>query len=123
MYVLGFLLWLALAGLVGYVANERNRNPAGWAFISILFSPLIGLLALIAAGDSKNTETAVSKKSTGSSGTRKKKAWEKQSNRSNITEKKRKCVKKNGIRLPADYEKCPACHKPVDNGKHPLVES
>jgi len=122
MYVLGFLFWLALAGLVGYVANERNRNPAGWAFISVLFSPLIGLLALIAAGDAESTGTAASNESTTSRRTGKKKAWEKQSNRSNVSEKKRKCVKKNGIRLPADYEKCPACHKPVDNGKHPLVE-
>ncbi|MCS3651081.1 hypothetical protein GGQ08_003066 [Salinibacter ruber] len=118
MYVLGFLFWLALAGLVGYVASERNRNPLGWAFISILFSPIIGFLALIAAGDATPEKSG----KTRSSGRGKTKAWEKPDDGSNRSGgKKRKCVKKNGVRLPADYETCPACHKPVNNGKHPLV--
>jgi hypothetical protein len=118
MYVLGFLFWLALAGLVGYVASERNRSAGGWALISILFSPLIGLLALIAAGDATPERSG----RTGRSGSGQKKAWEKSTHGSESSKsKKRKCLKKSNVRLPADYEKCPHCHKPVDNGKHPLV--
>lgn len=118
MYVIGFLFWLALAGLVGYVASERNRSAGMWALISILFSPLIGLLALIAAGEATPERSG----KTRSSGSGKKKAWEKSDHSSNSSgSEKRKCLRKNKVRLPADYETCPACHNPVDDGRHPLV--
>jgi hypothetical protein len=34
---------------------------------------------------------------------------------------KRKCLKKDEVRLPADYETCPHCHESVKNGEHPVV--
>src|SRR5258708_2899376 len=46
--VIGVLFfWLALSIIVGVAANTRGRNPVGWFFLSILFSPLLaGLLVL-----------------------------------------------------------------------------
>ena len=130
MYFVVFLFWLALAGLVGYVASERNRSAGTWALISLLFSPLIGLLALIAAGDATPDKSGKNRDSGGgqkawdkprSSGGSKK-AWEKQDRSSGGSGgEKRKCLRKNKVRLPADYETCPACHNPVDDGRHPLV--
>lgn len=41
------LFWLALSGIVGVAANTRGRNPIGWFFLSVLFSPILaGLLVL-----------------------------------------------------------------------------
>lgn len=41
------LFWLGLSVIVGVAANTRGRNGVGWFFISILISPLLaGLLVL-----------------------------------------------------------------------------
>lgn len=45
------IMWLLFAGVVGWVASERGRGPVAWFFLSLLLSPLIGLIALLAAGD------------------------------------------------------------------------
>jgi type IV secretory pathway protease TraF len=46
--VIGVLFfWLALSVIVGVAANTRGQNPIGWFFLSILFSPILaGLLVL-----------------------------------------------------------------------------
>lgn len=49
--ILVLLMWLAFAALVGWAANERGRDPALWVILSLVLSPLIGFIALIAAGD------------------------------------------------------------------------
>lgn len=49
--ILVFIVWLGLAALVGWAANERGRNPALWVILSLVLSPLIGFIALIAAGE------------------------------------------------------------------------
>jgi hypothetical protein len=41
-------LWLVLAFCVAAAANSRGRNGIGWFLISILLSPIIALLLLIA---------------------------------------------------------------------------
>ena len=51
-----FLIWLITAGiyllasigLVPFVAMEKNRSGIGWAITSLLFSPLLALIALVA---------------------------------------------------------------------------
>jgi hypothetical protein len=48
MTVAFLLLWILLAFCVAAAANARGRNPIGWFFISVLLSPLISLLLLIA---------------------------------------------------------------------------
>jgi hypothetical protein len=40
--------WVALSALVGVVAMLRGRHGLGWTMLSILVSPIIALLALIA---------------------------------------------------------------------------
>jgi hypothetical protein len=40
--------WLLFCGLVGMFAQvRRHRNGVGWFFLSIVVSPLIGVLALL----------------------------------------------------------------------------
>lgn len=39
--------WLAFAVIVGVAANTRGRNPIGWFLLSVIISPLLaGLLVL-----------------------------------------------------------------------------
>lgn len=42
------ILWLAFSILVGWCAGQKNRNKFAWCLLSMLLSPLIMLLALIA---------------------------------------------------------------------------
>lgn len=51
LFLLAFLWWVGIAALIGYAAKERGREPAVWAVLSIVFSPLLAALVLIAAGD------------------------------------------------------------------------
>jgi len=39
---------LASIGLVPFVAIEKDRSGIGWAIASLLFSPLLALIALVA---------------------------------------------------------------------------
>ncbi len=42
--------WFVLAIFVGAIATNRRRSGFAWFMVSLIFSPLIGLLALLAAG-------------------------------------------------------------------------
>lgn len=43
------IVWLMLfAGVVAYIASQRGRSGLNWFFISILISPLISFIILIA---------------------------------------------------------------------------
>jgi hypothetical protein len=44
-FVLG---WVALCGVVAWVASEKGRSGVGFFFLSFFFSPLIGILIAIA---------------------------------------------------------------------------
>ncbi len=37
-------LWLLFSALVGYSAGQRGRSGVGWFILSLIFSPIIGLL-------------------------------------------------------------------------------
>jgi hypothetical protein len=43
-----FLLWCALCALVAVAAKQRGRDPTAWFLLSLVISPLFGLLLLIA---------------------------------------------------------------------------
>jgi len=45
---LAVIVWLALAVVVGFVATSKGRSGLGLFFLSVIFSPLIGLLVVIA---------------------------------------------------------------------------
>lgn len=43
-----FFLWLFLAGLVGALAGARGRSSGRWFLLSMVLSPLIGLIGVLA---------------------------------------------------------------------------
>jgi hypothetical protein len=47
MEIFGFVLWIVFAYLVGALAANRRRNGFGWFFLSLVISPLLGLLFLL----------------------------------------------------------------------------
>jgi Short C-terminal domain len=47
------VLWLLLSVGVGYLASERGRSGVGWALLSILTSPLLGLIIVLLTRDLK----------------------------------------------------------------------
>lgn len=46
------VLWFILSLVIGAAANSKGRNPAGWFLLSILLSPLLAGLFLLAMGQS-----------------------------------------------------------------------
>ncbi|UYN96100.1 MAG: hypothetical protein KIT25_03910 [Enhydrobacter sp.] len=42
------ILWLVLAGVVGWAAGQKGRSGGGFFLLALLLSPLIGFLVLIA---------------------------------------------------------------------------
>jgi hypothetical protein len=52
--VLAVVWWLALCGLTAWLAHGKGHNPIGFLVIAFFFSPVLGLLALIAARDLRN---------------------------------------------------------------------
>src|SRR5262245_58321951 len=51
--VLAALWWLALCAVVAWLAREKGHTGLGFFLIALVFSPLAGLLAVIAARDLK----------------------------------------------------------------------
>jgi hypothetical protein len=46
-----FVLWIVLSVAIAVAASNRGHNGAGWFFLSLLISPVIALLFLIASRD------------------------------------------------------------------------
>ena len=42
------ILWAFFAILIAVAARARGRNPAAWFFVSLILSPILALLLLIA---------------------------------------------------------------------------
>jgi ABC-type transport system involved in cytochrome c biogenesis permease subunit len=42
------VLWLAFSVITAYVASERGRSVAGIFFLSVILSPLVGFLTVVA---------------------------------------------------------------------------
>ncbi len=51
--MLVFIVWLYIL-LPADMARERNRDPLIWVLISIVGSPLLAILLLIALGDARD---------------------------------------------------------------------
>ncbi len=102
-----FVMWLVFAGVVGWVASERDRSPVTWGLLSLLLSPLIGLIALIAAGD-------------GDSG-----GSENQSPQAMArdAQSKRTCKRDGEKEFPSDTAHCPHCGDVInaEDEMHPRV--
>lgn len=50
-WMITLLTMLALSALVAGVASSRGRSWEGWFFISILLSPLLGFILVLALGE------------------------------------------------------------------------
>jgi hypothetical protein len=48
MYILVLFFWVILSFIIGYAASQKNRSFGGFFFLSLIISPLISLLVLIA---------------------------------------------------------------------------
>ncbi len=48
MEVLLLVIWLPLCATVGWIASQKGRSGIGLFFLSLIFSPLVGLLVVIA---------------------------------------------------------------------------
>ena len=48
-----FILWLGVSILVGFIASGKGRSGFGWFVISVLLSPIIGLIGIAIAGEKK----------------------------------------------------------------------
>ena len=58
--ILAFLLWLGLAGLVGYLAGEKGRHRVFWFLLAIAASPIVAALFLLVAGPTHPGQHGVS---------------------------------------------------------------
>jgi hypothetical protein len=43
-----FVGWLVLAGLCGFIANQRGRSGIAWGVAAVLMSPVLAYLVLVA---------------------------------------------------------------------------
>lgn len=43
--------WVIFAGVVGMIASSRGRGFGGFFMLSLVISPLLGLVVLLASGD------------------------------------------------------------------------
>ena len=44
------LLWILMSVGVGAIAANNGRNFIGWTALSLLLSPIVGLIAVLVAG-------------------------------------------------------------------------
>lgn len=56
--MLYFLLWIGLSVAVGMLATQRNRGSGTWFLVSVLFSPLLGVIFLFASPNLKTSTEA-----------------------------------------------------------------
>lgn len=47
------LLWVAFCILIGFLASGKSRSFIGWFLLSLVISPIIGLIALLVVGEKK----------------------------------------------------------------------
>lgn len=47
------LVYVGFGFLINEMAKTRNRNQAAWVVISLLLSPLLGVIALLLVGKAK----------------------------------------------------------------------
>lgn len=48
-----FILWLFLSIVAGIIANNKGRSGFGFFLLSVLLSPLIGIIAALVAGENR----------------------------------------------------------------------
>ncbi|WP_187152018.1 hypothetical protein [Treponema endosymbiont of Eucomonympha sp.] len=51
--MLAFILWVVLAFVIAIGARNRGRSFGGFLVLSLLLSPIIGFIILVALGEKK----------------------------------------------------------------------
>ncbi|WP_428086346.1 zinc ribbon domain-containing protein [Candidatus Thioglobus sp.] len=49
-----FVLWLFLSIIAGVIASNKGRSGFGFFLLSVILSPLIGIIAALVAGENRN---------------------------------------------------------------------
>ena len=61
--------YIVISLLVGIIANYKNRSFVGWLFLSLLFTPLFGIIAIVFVPNKvKHTKKVIFKKQKGLTG-------------------------------------------------------
>lgn len=50
-----FIIWIALSFLAGYIAEQKWRSGIGFFFLSLILSPLVGIIAALVVASHKKT--------------------------------------------------------------------
>jgi len=48
-------VWTFFGVIINDMAKKRNRNQASWVILSLLLSPIIGVILLLIIGDNKES--------------------------------------------------------------------
>jgi RNA polymerase subunit RPABC4/transcription elongation factor Spt4 len=92
-----FIIWAVLSVVIGYGAQKRNRSFAGFIVLSLLTSPLIALIVLLALGEKQAGTSGYSSHSNSKS-----------PNERYLGDNEIKC-KSCGKIMADEYKRCPDC--------------
>lgn len=53
-----FIIWIALSFLAGYIAEQKGRSGVGFFFLSLILSPLVGIIAALVVKPGEKAEPA-----------------------------------------------------------------
>lgn len=95
--------WILAAAFVGFVASKVHRSQVTWTALSLVLSPMIGLIALLMVGDAEPADAS--------------------SGGASLSENQRRCTESGGQVFPSDQATCPHCGGTIDAGDegHPQV--
>ena len=48
-----FIIWLFLSGVAAVIASKKGRSGIGFFLLSIILSPLVGIIAAVVAGENR----------------------------------------------------------------------
>lgn len=54
MATVGFFVWLVICIAIGVFASTQNRNPFGYFFGAVVFSPILTFILLLILGECEN---------------------------------------------------------------------
>lgn len=64
------LWWLCLALIPGFIASSKDRSFFGFFLLSVVLSPLVGLICALVAGSGKPIQVTVSNQASGTNESR-----------------------------------------------------
>jgi hypothetical protein len=94
--------WIIAAAFIGFVARRIGRSQITWTVLPLLVSPMVGLVALLVAGDARPDS---------------------EPNNSSVSPNQRRCTASDDAIFPSDRATCPHCGATIDAGDsvHPRV--